>query len=53
MLEQTESKEKELIRNVQIEQFEKTGEYSLSSVVRSLKEMGYPLDNQIISYYNH
>ena len=47
-----DTKEKELIRKVKIEQFGKTGEYSLSSVVRSLKEMGFPLFNAILSYYN-
>lgn len=52
MLELVETKEKELIRKVKIEQFGKTGEYSLSSVVRSLRDMGFSLDNAILSYYN-
>ena len=52
VLEDFDSKEKELLKRVRTERVERTGEYLLSSMVRSMREMGLTLEGHIMSYFN-
>jgi len=44
IIEYSHNQERELVKNVQVERVEKTGEILLTSVVRSIRDLGFQID---------
>lgn len=42
-----------MIRKVVVDRIERTGELVLSSIIRKIRELGYPLEGHMISYYDN
>lgn len=51
LLQTAHSEEKELIRGVELSK-DKTGNVYLAPIVKHLLDIGYPIKNNIISYYS-